>query len=571
MCAQGHAARIANIEHPFEHTDTGQRTQVGQKYDAGFALHGTRADTNLGVSRIGRRRQIKAGRAAFHHHFNAALWQAQARNIPAGSDGLQRELGAFGDRHALRVQQPDLDGQLGLAIGLGGGRSLKDDLCQGSGRNDLDFGAGAANAKAVNFLQLHAVDARTERHRYVLPGFELLALQAGTLADALFLHRLIVHGQDQARALAALDAHIGNAAGQNLLILQVQETQLAILAFQCVFQGRLFVRRRRSASKRCRQHGMGQYRSSNCHGYRSRTAHRGGKVRATGRTRYLDQGTADHAVALHVAAGIQATGRGQAAYVGQGHRPAIRGQAFVGAHGLALGFGLGHDGITPGLHCLEQRGIFAVLHRKIGLVPLAFFQIQEQTIGLARLARVYKRKLRALRQRGGVEPQRVGHRTQAVQTPFAFDVGHHPGAVFQKQAHARNAGLGLILKPILVAVHKHLAKGIGFVCKHAPRHMHAGIGFVAVKDAGRKTRTGPSAVDGIRVNRRAHTNAGLVAQGLRLTCCQGRSAGHGKIEDQIRAYAARRIGSAHAAYPGRPRHVAKAGRQLVLDGELGQG
>src|SRR5690606_16246260 len=142
---------------------------------------------------------------------------------------------------------------------------------------------------------------------------------------------------------------------------------------------------------------------------------------------------------------------------------------------LGFGFGVGHsgDGLAPRDDLGHHARRVAVGDGEIGLVELAFLEVDEATVGTPGIAVVEHLEARTGGQRGRVDAQHMRDGLQAVQAPFAFDIGDDVRAVFHVQAHAGYADfVRALLATVAPAIHVDLAEEKGVVGEHAAGHAH---------------------------------------------------------------------------------------------------
>jgi hypothetical protein len=136
-----------------------------------------------------------------------------------------------------------------------------------------------------------------------------------------------------------------------------------------------------------------------------------------------------------------------------------------GGGGLCLGFRIadagsrfqvGAGGAAARLDGAAQFGA-AAGDGEVGLGQFAILQVDEAAERVALLARRCDGQFGAGRQRRAVDLGDVGARTQFGEAVAAFGIGLRPAAVFQPDAHARDARFARIAQAVAVAIREHAA------------------------------------------------------------------------------------------------------------------
>ena len=220
-----------------------------------------------------------------------------------------------------------------------------------------------------------------------------------------------------------------------------------------------------------------------------------------------------------------------------------------------------------------DHGLTAV-NSKVHPQQLPVFHIDKTAACVPCVARVQHGQSRALGQRGDVELDDVGLRTNVVEAELALGVGDDEGAVLHVEAHIRNAALFKILNPVAVAVGIDLADDEAAVAEHAGQHLHRNAGDVADlggNAGGDACTKGLGAVDAVALQG-ARPHAHAVGQGEHLVIFD-----RTEVKDELGADAAfglRQLGAiqTHDAciQAGAVWHIGKTGGQVVFHLNLAQ-
>ena len=109
--------QAVEIDRPLDDAGPDQRPQVRQEGDFPAGAQHSAGHVNVGVARIGRRRQLVAAFAAVDEHLGTCLLRIEVGHQPAAQCRLQGDRGTRGDRRAFVIDQAHLDGDRRDAVG----------------------------------------------------------------------------------------------------------------------------------------------------------------------------------------------------------------------------------------------------------------------------------------------------------------------------------------------------------------------------------------------------------------------------------------------------------------------
>ncbi len=223
---RGIATAAVQAEGAFD--DAGRHHRAQGRQEAQRVLRAQQAAGGLqaGFAGVRRRAQREFGAAAFDEDLVAWLAWIEVGLVPLAGAGVQRDRGAFGDQHAIRVFQAHRDHRQRAAIGRRGFDQRGDRQArQGARHDDVDDAAAARVAEAVGLAHFDQVVAGFQGHADIVAQLERLRRHRVLLADMAVVHGHAIDQQREARTGAALDADRRLGVRQDRAVDQADEAQ----------------------------------------------------------------------------------------------------------------------------------------------------------------------------------------------------------------------------------------------------------------------------------------------------------------------------------------------------------